>query len=279
MGDILDVIFLDESFISIDEVYHCAAVVSFNPKEKENMLQVNVEGTTNVVNAALNAGVKKLCYVSSVAALGKQEGNIPLNENNVYTKQTHNSYYGQSKYYAEAEVWRAIGEGLNCVIVSPTIVLGAGDWTHGSTQIFKSAYESFPWYSEGTNGFVDVEDLASVMIRLNDSDVSGEKFIVMNENNSYQEIFSAIANKFSKKPPFKKVTPLLAALVWRWEAMKSQLSGSTPLITKETAKDALMHCQYDNSKLKTYLPDFSFTPLQDTIERVCMELTLRYKLS
>ena len=277
-GDILDVILLDEAMVNIDEVYHCAAKISFNPRHKELMLHVNVKGTANVVNAALNANVDKLCYVSSVAALGEQGNASLIKETATYTEQKYSSTYSLSKHLAETEVWRAIGEGLKCVIVNPTIILGTSDWTSGSTQIFKTAYEAFPWYADGVNGFVDVNDVVRAMMTLMNSQVSGERFIVSGDNKTYRDVFTAIANSFGKRPPYKKGTSFLAALVWRMEALKGMFTGSEPLITKETATDALMKMEYDNRKFKTLVPSFVYTPFQETIDRVCIELRKRYSL-
>ncbi len=276
-GDILDVVFLEETLQGFDKIYHCAAMVSFNPKERHAMMHTNVEGTANIVNAALNAGVKKLCYVSSVAAIN-EKGNEMTTEEMDFNKPSFISSYSKSKYLAEAEVWRAIGEGLDCVIVNPTIVLGSGDWTKGSPQLFKTAYESFPWYSEGTTGFVDVHDVVNAMIELMNSEISGERFILNGDNKTYKELFTTIANAFEKRPPHKKVTPFLAGLIWRVEAIKSMLTSSEPLVTKETASNALKQRMYDSSKLKKFLPSFDYTPFYQTINRVANELRSKYSL-
>jgi len=135
--NILDVVSLEEAMMGIEQVYHCAAIVTFNPKRKMEMFKINIEGTANVVNAALEAGVKKMVYVSSVAALGRIREDEIINETMNWTEETSNSNYGQSKYLAEMEVWRGIGEGLNAVMVNPVVILGAGDWNGGSSQIFK----------------------------------------------------------------------------------------------------------------------------------------------
>jgi len=238
-ADILDVTALDNAMAGIDQVYHCAAIVSFDPKKKHELYKTNVEGTANVVNAALDAGVKKLLFVSSVAALGRirQDGN-PVNETMQWTKETGNSEYGRTKYLAEMEVWRGIGEGLNAVIVNPVVILGGSDWTKGSTEIFKSVYDEFPWYTEGISGFVDVDDVVKAMVLLMNSDIEAEKFILSADNISFKQLFTMIAEAFNKKPPHKKVTPFIAAMVWRLEAVKGKLSGKSPLLTKETAKTA-----------------------------------------
>ncbi|MFM6925592.1 MAG: NAD-dependent epimerase/dehydratase family protein, partial [Ferruginibacter sp.] len=270
--NILDVVGLEEAMKDIEQVYHCAAIVSFNPKRKAEMFKINIEGTANVVNAALDAGIKKMVYVSSVAALGRIRENEPINETMNWTEETSNSAYGQSKYLAEMQVWRGIGEGLDAVIVNPVVILGAGDWNSGSSQIFKTAYDQFPWYTDGSSGFVDVRDVAKAMIDLMNSDISAQRFILSAENRTYAEIFNLMAKAFGKKPPHKKVTPLLAKIVWRLEAIKSHISGKDPLLTKETSATAMAQVTFDNSKLKKFLPGFTYRKIEDTIAETCAAL-------
>lgn len=270
--DILDVIGLEEAMKGADQVYHCAAIVTFNPKRRKEMFKINIEGTANVVNAALDAGVKKLVYVSSVAALGRIREKEPVNETMNWSEETSNSRYGQSKFLAEMEVWRGIGEGLNALMVNPVIILGPGDWNSGSSHIFKNVYNEFPWYAEGTTGFVDVRDVVKAMIELMNSNISAERFIISAENRSYRDVFNLIANAFNKKPPHKKVTPLLAKIIWRIEALKSYLTGKEPLVTKETAATALAKVNFDNSKLKKFLPGFAYRKIEDSIKDTCLAL-------
>lgn len=273
-GDILDVVLLEEIMHGVDEVYHCAGKVSFNPKEKKQLFKTNVEGTANVVNAALNTGVKRLLHVSSVAALGRIRENMVITEELRWTEETSNSVYGESKYLAELEVWRGIAEGLDAVIVNPTIILGAGNWNTGSSEIFKTIYKEFPYYSDGVTGFVDVQDVATAMIILMQSNISAKKFIISAENISYKALFYMIAAAFNKNPPQKKITPIMANAVWRLEAVKSFVTGKAPFITKETARTALAKVYFDNSKFLTAIPSFSYTSLQESVDRICKELLL-----
>jgi nucleoside-diphosphate-sugar epimerase len=225
-----------------------------------------------VVNAALQAGIKKMVHVSSVAALGRIREGEPITETMNWTEETSNSVYGQSKYLGELEVWRGIGEGLNAVIVNPVIILGCADWKSGSSQIFKSVYDEFPWYTEGVSGFVDVGDVAKAMIALMQSNISNERFIISAENSSYRQVFNWIADGFGKKRPHKKVTPLIAKIVWRLEAIKSKFSGKNPLITKETATTALAEVRYNNEKLLKFLPDFQYTSIGSAIATTCQQM-------
>lgn len=271
-GDILEVATLEEAMQGVSQVYHCAAVVSFSPKHAATMLHANVEGTANVVNACIRHEIKKLVYVSSVAALGRIRQGAPVDENMNWTPETSNSIYGKSKYLAEMEVWRGMGEGLNVAIVNPVIILGAGDWNKGSSEIFKSAYNEFPWYTTGVSGFVDVMDVIDAMQILMQSDVQGQRYIISGANLPYQEIFTRIANGFNKRPPSRRVTPLLAAIVWRLEAVKGFFTGKSPLLTKETAATAQAVVNFDNTKFLKAFPSFTYRTIEETINRTCSEL-------
>lgn len=277
-GDLLDVVLLEEAMQGITHVFHCAAIVSYDPSDRYRLLKMNVEGTANIVNACIDAKIQKLVHVSSVAAIGRNRHGEWVNESMQWSEKTNNSAYGKSKYYAEMEVWRGIGEGLQAVIVNPSLILGGDDWSTGSSAIFKSAYEEFPWYSEGVSGFVDVQDVARAMIMLMNSDITDERFILSGENCSFREIFTTIAQCFGKKPPHKKVTRFLAELVWRCEKLKGKISGKKPLLTKESARTSLSAVYFDHSKVLKFLPGFSFTPIRQTIERTCEKMKKKYRL-
>ena len=277
-ADILDIVALEEAMIGITQVYHCAAIVSFTAKNKKSLHHTNIEGTANIVNACLNANIEKLLFVSSVAALGRIREDQAINETMNWTEETSNSEYGKSKYLAEIEVWRGMGEGLKVVVVNPVIILGASDWSKGSTAIFKSAYDEFPWYTEGSSGFVDVLDVVEAMILLMESSICDQRFILSGENLPYRDIFTMIANAFHKKAPHKKVTALLAEIVWRFEGIKGRITGKSPLLTKETSITARATVQFDNSKLLKALPQFQYRNMQTSINRICSELKKMYQL-
>ena len=270
--DILDVYELSDAMKGVNQVYHCAGLVSFLPKDEKKLYQINIEGTANVVNVALEACVQKFVHVSSVAALGRIRPGELINEKMHWTPETSNSRYGYTKYMGEMEVWRGVAEGLNAVIVNPVIILGPGDWNEGSTKIFKTVYEGFPWYAEGTTGFVDVRDAAEAMIQLMQSDISGERFILSGENASYHQVFDMIAKAFKKQLPSKKITPFLAALAWRLAGIKSTFTNTAPFITKETSATSLATVKFDNSKLLKFLSHFCYRSLEETINETCAAL-------
>jgi nucleoside-diphosphate-sugar epimerase len=271
MGDVLDVPLLEEAMNEADIVVHVAAKVSFDNKERDAMYKTNVEGTANVVNAALLKKVKRLVQVSSVAALGRTVNGITVNEQKKWEKSDGNTHYGISKYLGEIEVWRGIGEGLNAVIVNPSTILGFGDWNNSSCAIFKNVYQQFPWYTNGINGFVGVEDVAKATIQLMESNISAQRFIINGDNWSFRQLFTTIAQAFNKRPPYREATTFLAGIAWRLEKIKSLLSKKTPLLTRESARVAQSKTYFSIDKLKQALPGFEFTPLQQVIESACSQ--------
>jgi dihydroflavonol-4-reductase len=268
-GDVLDIHSLETGMEGTDAVVHSAAVVSFTPGANRDMFRTNIDGTANVVNAALKTGIRKFLHISSVAALGKMATAETVDESAEWEDSPLNTRYGKSKYAGEMEVWRGIGEGLNAVIVNPSTILGYGDWKTSSCAIFKNVYDGFPWYSTGTTGFVAVTDVAVAAIRLLESGISGERFLLNTANWSFREVFNCIADAFGKKHPGLRATPRLAAIAWRIEKVKSMFTGRPPLLTKETAKLALATSRFDNSKVGNALPGFTFTPLETCIGDAC----------
>jgi dihydroflavonol-4-reductase len=269
VGDILDVCTLEDVMEGVDKVYHCAAVVSFHPDTRAEMMKINVEGTANVVNMAMDAGVKKLVYVSSVASLGRARAGAVIAEDNEWQDSKNNSQYAVSKYLGEMEVWRANAEGLATAIVNPSIILGSSFGEDSSGMLLKNAWKEFPFYTDGITGFVYVQDVVDVMIRLMESDIKGQRFILSAENYGYRELFTDMAKHLGKKPPHIAVKPWLAEIVWRVENFKAKLTGKKALLTKETARTAQMKVYYNNSKVQSVLPGFTFTPLKDVIVRMC----------
>ncbi len=268
-GDILDTISLEEAMENVDAVIHSAAIISFDRRDKKKMNHVNIQGTANVVNTALEKRISRFVHVSSVAALGRTKTSTNVNEEKRWQENKNNTHYAISKYRSEMEVWRAIGEGLNAVIVNPSTVLGYGDWNTSSSKIFKTIYDEFPWYSTGINGFVDIEDVATAIVMLMENNISEQRFIINSENWSFQQLFNAIADGFGKKHPHMRATPFLGDIAWRVEKIKSLFSGKRPLLTKESARVAHSHTFFSNDKLLATLPDFSFTPLQESIKKAC----------
>jgi dihydroflavonol-4-reductase len=264
-GDILDVISLEEAMKGIDTVIHSAAIVSFMKKYRSEMYQVNVEGTANVVNMALEAGVRRIVYISSVAALGRTAAGSHVDEEKKWEDSKVNTHYAKSKFKAELHVWRGLSEGLQGVILNPSTILGYGNWDHGSSAIFKNVFKEFKWYTNGINGFVDVEDVARVSRLMCENNITEERFIVNGDNWTFRKLQETIADSFGKKRPTKLATPFLLALAWRIEMIKSLFSKKNPLITKETVRVGTSQTWFENAKLLKTLNGFIFTPLEKSI--------------
>ncbi|HTL07291.1 MAG TPA: NAD-dependent epimerase/dehydratase family protein [Chitinophagaceae bacterium] len=268
-GDVLDNHVLENAMEDADAVVHCAAKLSFSGRDQREMYRTNIEGTANVVNAALLKKVPRFLHISSVAALGRTVNGETVNESKQWEDNATNTRYAISKYHAELEVWRGAGEGLNTVIVNPSTILGFGDWNNSSCALFKNAYNEFPWYSNGINGFVSVEDTARASVQLLESGIANERFIISAENWSFREVFNTMADAFGKKRPHREATALLAAIAWRTEKVKNLFSGKPSLLTKESARIAQTTTYFDNSKVCKALPGFSFTTLRTCIEEAC----------
>ena len=267
--DVRDPIGLEDAMTGADAVIHAAAKISFLPKERRELWNINIDGTANVVNTALALGIRRFLYVSSVAALGRTGGNEEVTEEKSWENSRYNTNYAISKFYGEMEVWRAIGEGLPGIIANPSTILGYGDWNNTSCAIFRSVYNEFPWYTEGINGFVDVRDTAKAIVRLLESNINGERYILSGDNWSWRHLFETMAKEFGKKPPTREATPFLTALAWRTERVKSLLTGRSALLTRESARVAASKTLFSNRKILQLLPDFRFTPLDETIRAAC----------
>jgi nucleoside-diphosphate-sugar epimerase len=267
-GDVLDTGVLHEAMNGVKHVYHCAAIVSFDPSDRNLMMKINVEGTANVVNMALEQGVSKLCHVSSIASLGRTSNTDVIDEQSEWQNTPYNSRYSKSKYMAEREVWRGSAEGLPVVIVNPSIILGYGHPEKGSTRMFSTIYKRSRFYGKGTNGYVDVRDVVNVMIALMDSEIQNERFVVSGGNFSYRQIFTWIAEGFNRPVPKIMVPDLALELVWRFEAVRTWLTGDKPLITRETANTSKHSYNYSTKKLETALK-YKFIPMEQTIKSIC----------
>lgn len=263
-ADVLEVLSIEKALEGVHTVYHCAAMVSFFQKDHAYMMQVNVTGTANMVNAALQCGVKQFCHVSSIAALGRAAAENHLNETSVWENGKHNSQYAISKYQAEMEVWRGQEEGLTVFVVNPGVILGIGNFKKGSLALVDAAAKGIPFYTEGVNGYVDAADVALCMVQLVQANISGQRFVLVAENLSNKELLFQLSKLFGVKPPFIKVTKFLAELAWISYAIKRIFKpGGLPL-TKEIARSSLLKSYYSNQKIKTAL-QFEFKPIQETL--------------
>lgn len=280
-GDINDIFSIENAIKEVDFVIHAAGLVSFAPKDKEKLEKVNVEGTENIVNTCLYTQVKKIIFISSIAALGRPSS-VPedtltaeIDENQKWEDSDLNSNYAVSKYKAECEVWRGVAEGLPAVVFNPTIILGEGDWNKSSTQLFKYVWDENKFSTSGFLNYVDVEDVAEAVYLSLMSDIQNERFLLNSGTISFNDFFDKVAKVLNKKAPSIVLKPWMISILWRIEAIRSFFTGSTPLITKETAKTSKNKYVYPNTKVKNQL-GLEFKTLDETLARVAAFLVNKY---
>jgi nucleoside-diphosphate-sugar epimerase len=266
-ADITNIPSLDVAFKNVDIVYHVAALVSFDPKDYRAMRQINIDGTANVVNFCISNQIKKLCFVSSIAAIGEALNGNETTEENEWSLETGNNGYSITKHGAEMEVWRASQEGVDIVIVNPGVILGGGFWNINTGQLFSKVANGFKFYTTGTTGFVGVNDVVKAMISLVKNDVKNQQFILVSENKSFKEVFTLIANALGKKPPTIKITKVITSVFQRLDYMATLITRKKRLFTKDSAKSLHSQTAYSSEKIKNDI-GFEFTPLVDTIEEV-----------
>ncbi|MEM6380485.1 MAG: NAD-dependent epimerase/dehydratase family protein [Bacteroidota bacterium] len=265
--DILDVVGLEEATQSVDQIYHCAAMISFNQKDRKEMMEVNVTGTANLVNVALYNGVRRFLQVSSVAAIARTKPGQTLKESDKWERSPYNTQYGLSKYLAEQEAWRGFAEGLEMVVVNPSIILGVHQWNSGPARFFPLLARGFSFYPAGGSGFVDVRDVVFFMVKLMESQQNGERFILNAQTLSYQSFFQKIANSIGAKIPRMRIAPTMQQIAWRLAWVQQVLTGKPSLITKETAAQSSRTYYYDASK-STSILDFAYRDLDKTIAEI-----------
>ena len=267
-ADILDIPSLEDAFAGIDFVYHCAALITFDPKDEDKLRKTNIEGTANIVNLCIDFNVKKLCYVSSIAALGDlKEQETEVTEESEWNPEVFHSDYAISKHGAEMEVWRGYQEGLNVVIVNPGVIFGSMIWKEGSGAFFTKIKNGFPFYSKGSTGYVGVNDVVKVMIQLMKSDVTGERFALVAENISFDKIIFSIAEKLKVKKPSFEAKPWMTSIAWRIDAVISFIFRKKRSISKFAANTLHSKEIISNSKIKNAL-NYNFQSIDNVLDEI-----------
>ncbi len=265
-----DIPALEKAFKDVTHVYHSAAFVSFEPDKYHLLRKINIQGTANIVNLCISHQVKKLCYVSSVAAVGNLENSeLFSDEETLWNPEEDHSVYAITKYGAEIEVWRGTQEGLDAVIVNPGVILGPGYWRSGSSgSIIPLIYKGFPYYTSGVAAYVDIWDVIDIMIRLMDSDIKNERFILVSEHLSFNEFQTRVAKELNVEPSKKEASTLMLEIHWRLDWLRHKIRGKRRRLSKQLAKAIRSKRYYDNSKIKKTL-NFEFTSVDDSISRDC----------
>jgi len=269
-ADLLNYGELENAFKDITQVYHCGAWVSFKEADRASVIDNNVQGTANVVELCKQQGVR-MVHVSSVAAVGLAKQGELITEDHQFNQNTRHDGYATSKFESEAEVWRGINDGLNAVIVNPSIIIGTNAGKKGSGEIFETLRKGMLFYTTGGNGFVDAEDVVKCMVLLMSSGITGQRYIINNENISYKNLSSKITKAFKKPSPKILLMPWALELAWRGAAVWSIVTGKSPAIDKTTARSVSSSYYYDTSKIRKAIP-IEFKPLDQSIIEICERL-------
>lgn len=269
-ADLLDIFALENALDGVTQVYSCAAFVSLKRADKEQMIYTNVTGTGNLVNLCAQNHAR-LVHVSSVAAIGEAKPGELISEKHHPDQAAETDGYAISKLESEMEVWRGIAEGLDAVIVNPSIIIGPNAGTDGSGALFETVHKGLKFYTNGSMGFVDVEDVAKCMIALMNSDIHSERFIISAENRDYKSLTAEIAQCFGIKPPARLAKPWMMGLAWRSAAFWGAVTGNAPAIDKVSAQAASITRNFDNNKIKKVI-GIEFKPLSVSVKEVCAAL-------
>ncbi|OEK09782.1 NAD-dependent epimerase [Flavivirga aquatica] len=263
-ADLLDIPALSETFIGTSYVYHCAAFVSFEPNMYNILRKINIEGTANIVNLSLSNSIKKLCYVSSIATLGSKINNNDINEETTWNPEADNNVYAITKYGAEMEVWRGTQEGLDVVIVNPGVILGAGIWNYGTGNLFKKAHKGFKFFTKGTVALVNIHDVINIMIKLMNSDIINERFVLVAENWTYKNFLQTLAQSVNAKSPKKLASDSFLNILWKLDWLKQKLTGKRRRLTKHLVRSLSSETSYNSDKIKIAL-NYKFKAINKSI--------------
>ena len=273
-ADITEIPSLEIAFKDVEYVYHCAALISFDPKDEKQLRKTNIEGTANIVNFCLEYDIKKLCYVSSIAALGNlKEYETTIDEETEWNPELFHSDYAISKYGAEIEVWRGYQEGLPIVIVNPGVILGPGFWKTGSGEIFTKVQKGLLFYTKGITGFVTVNDVVKIMTQLMKSNINGERYIVIAKNISFEKILTTIAKALNVNSPSIYAKPWITEIVWRIDWLLSTFFNCKRQLSKDMVQSLHSENLISNEKVKRNL-DFTF----QNVEIYCNEVVTFFRM-
>jgi len=263
-ADLNDIPALTEAFTGITNVYHCAALISFDTSDEKDLRKINIEGTANIVNLCVAFKIEKLCYISSIATMDKGLGEKFVTENFTWNQEKYHNEYAISKHGAEIEVWRGTQEGVPAIILNPGVILGPGFWNTGSGQLFKKISEGLNYHFPKTTGFVGVQDVVNAAITGMGSNIQNEQYIVVAENLSFTEVLGLVAASIQKPSPKKPLKPWMVFIGWIYQSITNFLFGSKKLITREDYKSLFKKSFYSSAKLKSEFP-FEYTPIKEVI--------------
>jgi len=267
-GDITDIPSLEIAFENVTHVYHCAALISFDPNDEDELRKINIEGTANVVNCCIDFGIKKLCHVSSIAALGNpKEHETTITEETEWNPEELHSDYAITKYGAEMEVWRGHQEGLEVVIVNPGVIFGYGFPKKGSDVIIQSIKNGLSFYTKGNIGIVAVEDVTKCMIQLMKSSINGERYTLVGENISTKDFLDFISEELKVKKPSIEASKWMTSIAWRMDWLISKLLNRKRKLARSTATSSHSKTTFDTSKIEKEL-NFTFQKKESYLKAI-----------
>ena len=249
-ADITDYCSLENAFTGIDQVFHCAGLVSFDRTTKHQLVDVNITGTMNMINLSLEKKIKKFCFVSSIATFGEHDGIHEINEKSRWKPEKKSSLYALSKLKSEMEVWRGFAEGLNGIIVNPSVVIGPGFWNTGIGIMFRQIARGMKYYTNGVTGYVDVRDVARIMQQLMESEFNSEQFLISSENLSFKEVIDLIADCMGSHKPTIYADKRMTNMAWKAEKLRTFFTGKVPVITRDSARISHKRYFYSNQKIR-----------------------------
>lgn len=267
LADLNDIPSLETAFQGITHVYHCAALISFDPKDYDILHKINTQGTANIVNLCLAKNIEKLCHVSTIGAIGKSlDGNVATEENEWAEEDTN--VYAMTKHAAEMEVWRGSQEGLSVIIVNPGVIVGPGFWEDGSGKLFTTAHKGYAYFPPGGTGFITIADLIRIMTKLMDSSLMNQRYITVAENVTFEHMLGMLTKYLGKPKPTKKLAFWQLEIGRVFDMFFSFFTGRARRITKNSIKSLKTRDIYDNTKIKKEL-NFEFAPLEETLSFCC----------
>lgn len=264
-GDLMDQDFLMEALSGMDLVIHAAGLVSFDERDEKILYQTNVKGTANLVNAMLLAGVNQLIHISSVSAIGRSPELSQVDENFKWIDSPLNSAYANSKYYGELEAWRGEQEGLNLIVVNPSVILGKVDDDRSSTDIYHYLIEKNRYYPTGSINYIDARDAATLTKQLFEKGCWGDRFILNREALPYKDFFQTMGKAFGKPAPSKAISSSLLGIVVFFNQFLRKIGLSKSPLNSKTAKIAQQNLFFSNKKIEGKL-SFQYRELESTFD-------------
>ncbi|AZA84707.1 NAD-dependent epimerase [Chryseobacterium lactis] len=254
---------LQTALKGVEEVYHCAAKVSFHPKDEKEMYHTNIKGTESLLFACEGSEVKKFLHVSSVAVLDNFNEKGELDEDSDFNPKLEHSAYAISKHLSEMEVWRASAEGLNVIIINPGMIVGSGNWSQSSGELF-STFEDNGFTFSGGSAYVDVRDVAKTAIELMENNIFGERFIIVSENKKFTELAKQIRTRLGLKD-----AKVLSQSVLNIGRLANTLFGwlipKLKMVTKSNIEAISSFNTISNHKVTEKL-NYQFIPIQESID-------------